>query len=669
MLITLLAGSLIPVIFLLISIMVMNDYGETTDEKASQISGSYYYYQWGKQKNVEEYIQSFSVKDRNYGPFIDTLSVASYDILNQKYNLIKNPVASYHVPAIIASTLALAIVFAFAYVNWGIAAALLSSLTLAVMPRFIGDSQNNIKDTPILTLFAFTITLYYLAVTKKKLGYYILAGIMLGMTYATKINAIIIVPIIVLWFVIYNGRSLKGLYTFLVGLCLSFVSAFGSILLLWPYYRYKPLERFVETYNVFKSHEWNDYILYMGTHYRGHDVPREYPFVMFGITTPVFFLGVLFIAVCLAAYIYFNSKQKYHRSPLLLLFIWMLATPVIQAVSTNPMYDGIRHYQASLAPMAILIGFTLWFVGIAIRKNAGRYKTYIFGFYVICCLFFYAHIIRTDIKIHPYQIVYFNEGIGGVKGAYRKFDLDYWGQSLLEATQWIHANLPAGSRLKLTNYMEHHFPIDRTRFAMVTRYPQYKINLIRGTLYELDTDDNYLHPKKQPIHEIMVDGAPILQIFAYPENTIASDIPFAPIPENKELIRKGLEKKIYDNNVFAEPAGETRIDSRMTYSCGSDFYMNKTVSISYSGYLRTTKPASYCFHIDADDEAVLKLDNKIILISPTLQHTDRRVYLQAGLHRFGLEYVNDLANGCLMVQWATGTCDTYEDIPESVLFH
>lgn len=663
-------GSIIPLLFLGISIYTMNDYGETTDEKASQISGGYYYYQWGKQESVEDYMQSFSVKDRNYGPLFDTLSVASHDLLNQKTGLIHNPVASYHVPAIAASVLALAIVFVFAWRTWGFLAGFLSALTLALMPRFIGDSQNNIKDTPILMLFSAVITLYVAAVQKKSMALYMLAGIALGMTYATKINALILIPVVLVWFTLCELRSWKDLWTFAKGYALSLAASVAGILLFWPYYRYHPLTRFLETFHVFENHEWNDYVLYLGRHYRGHDIPRTYPFVMFGVTTPVFFLILLGVALVITVYAYTTPRLKRYRSPLTLLTIWMLSTPVIQALSRNPMYDGIRHFQASLAPMAILIGFTVWYTGTLIMPLKPRFRTPLLSFFALLCVIGYGGILRTDIRIHPYQIVYFNELVGGTRGAYRSFDLDYWGQSLQEAASWIHKNLPAGSRLHLTNYMEHHFPIDRSRYAMVTRYPQYKINLLRGTLHELDTDDDYLHPRRNIVHEIRVDGAPVLQIFGYPENRIAPDAVFAPLsPAPRSPTRGGLTKTVYDNTTFTSPAINTVVDASMKVSCEDPSLKDKPASIAYEGYLRIPRKDSYCFHVEADDEAVLKLDGQIVLISPTLNTTDRKVEMLPGLHTFRLEYVNDLSNGCYRLTWSSGSCESFTEISTSDLYY
>lgn len=151
---------IIPIVFFSVGIATVNDYGETTDEKFDQHIGEYYYYQWGE-KGLEGLRERFIPLQRNYGPFFDIIAVASNDILHKKLGIIKNPVASYHFPVLIVSTISIYIVFLFAFLNWGLVPGLLSSLTLALLPRFIGDSQNNLKDTPLMTFLSLTLLLFW----------------------------------------------------------------------------------------------------------------------------------------------------------------------------------------------------------------------------------------------------------------------------------------------------------------------------------------------------------------------------------------------------------------------------------------------------------------------------------------------------------------------------
>jgi len=40
------------------------------------------------------------------------------------------------------------------------------------------------------------------------------------------------------------------------------------------------------------------------------------------------------------------------------------------------------------------------------------------------------------VRNHPNQIVYFTPLMGGPKDAFARYDMDYWGNSMLQAVQW-----------------------------------------------------------------------------------------------------------------------------------------------------------------------------------------------------------------------------------------
>ena len=43
-------------------------------------------------------------------------------------------------------------------------------------------------------------------------------------------------------------------------------------------------------------------------------------------------------------------------------------------------------------------------------------------------------------RLHPYQYVYFNGFIGGLRGAFGRFETDYWALSMREAAEWVNQN-------------------------------------------------------------------------------------------------------------------------------------------------------------------------------------------------------------------------------------
>jgi len=55
--------------------------------------------------------------------------------------------------------------------------------------------------------------------------------------------------------------------------------------------------------------------------------------------------------------------------------------------------------------------------------------------------------IYWNLKLHPYEYVYYNNLAGGVGGAFRSYEMDYWATSYREATQYLNATAPHGARV------------------------------------------------------------------------------------------------------------------------------------------------------------------------------------------------------------------------------
>ncbi|HMA51693.1 MAG TPA: hypothetical protein VKP60_18165, partial [Magnetospirillaceae bacterium] len=94
-------------------------------------------------------------------------------------------------------------------------------------------------------------------------------------------------------------------------------------------------------------------------------------------------------------------------------------------------YNGIRHFLFVVPPMAVLAALGLdwlweWLNGLDFRL-AKLYAGVLAGVMVAQ--------IWVMCQLHPDEYVYYNLLTGGVKGAEGAYELDYWGNSLLEATK------------------------------------------------------------------------------------------------------------------------------------------------------------------------------------------------------------------------------------------
>jgi hypothetical protein len=53
--------------------------------------------------------------------------------------------------------------------------------------------------------------------------------------------------------------------------------------------------------------------------------------------------------------------------------------------------------------------------------------------------------LLEGVRLHPYEYIYYNRLVGGVQGAFRRFELDYWGISYREAAAYLDATAPANA--------------------------------------------------------------------------------------------------------------------------------------------------------------------------------------------------------------------------------
>jgi hypothetical protein len=156
-------------------------------------------------------------------------------------------------------------------------------------------------------------------------------------------------------------------------------------------------------------------------------------------------------------------------------------------------------------------------VGLALEKLLQHVKNWCLQVFVII-LFLLAGVLPI-FHLHPYQYVYYNSFTGGLQGASRQFEADYWGTSFREAVEYINQHAPQNAHLivfaagnidRITRYARPDLIIDSinsTRFDPAIGY-SYAIVSTRGdrdlknftdwqTLYTVDRDGNVLAIVKQ----------------------------------------------------------------------------------------------------------------------------------------------------------------------------
>ena len=642
---------LVPVVFFAVGLATLKSVPETWDEQFDQDIGRFYVHDWGR-LGVEGLKQRFIPLQRNYGPFFDIVIVATRDLVSGKMKWIEETVPSYHFPVLLVSTLGLFLLAGFGRRLFGPVEAFLAVLTLATMPQFIAHSQNNLKDTPLMVFFLASLWLLWEAAERGRWWLWAAAGVVVGLTYAIKLHAAFLAPVVILWQYELHRRDGRRWKVLVPGLLLSGATAFGTILLAWPYYRHQPLARFIETYETFRHHWYNELVFYLGVHYPSHDVPWHFPFVMLDVNTPLVPLAFFVLGLLLAARAFLRKRAD--RSPLVLLGLWFFVPLVIQIFSGSIKLDGVRHYLLVLPAMALLAAHAMVRAGAWLSAR-GAWGPRLVAAYAAGLAISFGLVVRTSVALHPYEIAFFNRLTGGTAGAREKFELDYWGVSFTEATRWMNQNCPPGSRVWLTVPGLHFFRIERSRLHVVPdlkRRPNYKVNLIRGLTKTYDTEEDYLHPGRKPVYAVRAGGADLLQIFEYEENR---DLPDGAVlhPSAGDIAPGpgGADVQEYADLDFWQKRGAPFAFEEMGFDCAKNPYNDHPVALRLTGSLRVPADDLYDFEIRSDDDAFFFVNDALAIGNGSGVTSKRRFRLEKGVYRLRIDYRNDIGGACLSLKW------------------
>lgn len=253
------------------------------------------------------------------------------------------------------------------------------------------------------------------------------AGILLGLTTSIRVLgplAGLIVAAYAIWKLRRGSIPVLAAYAIIAAL---------GMYLSWPYLWPDPLGHFVESVRVMAEYPWQGLVLFNGVMYTSTDIPRSYLPVLLGIqlTEPVWFLFALGLGLAL-----FQAVRggAWARGLLLLALAWF-ALPLAAFIGTRaPLYDNFRQVIFILPPVFMLAGVVF-----------DRIKRPLLQAGLIALVVLPG--IVDGLRLHPYEYTYYNRFIGGELGAFRKFELDYWGTSYRAAADYLNQVAPANASI------------------------------------------------------------------------------------------------------------------------------------------------------------------------------------------------------------------------------
>jgi hypothetical protein len=327
---------------------------------------------------------------------------------------------------------------------------LLAVALLAMSPQYVGHAMNNPKDIPFAALCMVSLLAFTLARPAPPFLSWSRA-VLLGLALALPLN---VRPGGLLYFVYFGGVlammvilarawALPTLVTVVARYALVVVLGLTIGTVFWPWAQVNPIVRPFVALSQSAQFPWRGDVLFDGREVATNALPWSYLPLWIVITTPpVVLCGLLWAA---GATVVARPRERWWRVGLWAVALGPIAVIILRH---SPVYDGWRQLLFVYPPLVILAASGWRDVIVSSRKQPIVSGVVLAGLLLGC-----AEPLLYMVRSHPNEAVYFNACVRGPRGAFRRFELDYWGNSLLQASAWTAGVAErSGVRLKVSGW-------------------------------------------------------------------------------------------------------------------------------------------------------------------------------------------------------------------------
>jgi hypothetical protein len=394
---------------------------------------------------------------------------------------------------------------------FGAWAGVLAMVLLIATPRYLADSMNNPKDVPFAALSV--MALYYISTVSPRWPYlsWGTAGkiaLALGLTLNVRVGALLYLGylgLLVIAFVVRDRvTDARRLAVPAARLAVVSVAVFLLGTLFWPWAQGSPFVRPIRALLGVANFPYGGSVLFNGHSYEVSELPWHYAPWWFLISTPPVVLGGALLSVFFST----DGRDALRRAALWAVALFPVSMTLIMG---STLYDGIRHLLFTY-PVVVALAAAGW---MAVIVNESR--TWLRRSAAVALAAGILTIVIFDIRFHPNQGVYFNTFVSGPRGAFAKYDMDYWGNCVLQAVEWSAETARSiGMPLAISGNPSHLVQLDSERFReLYYTEPQRRqhylhVRLARGpadSLRELAAQPA-LHQVKTPDGAVLCNVVP-----------------------------------------------------------------------------------------------------------------------------------------------------------------
>lgn len=434
-------AALIAAAFVLV-LCTFRDYGITWDEVVQDHYGELilrYYTSFFRDLSATDYIDLY-----NYGGLFDFPAVAASRV---------SPLDHFetrHLLNALVGLFGVAGCWRLGRIIGGPRTGFLAAALLLATPCWFGHMFNNPKDIPFAALFVWALApaaLSLKALPAIDRRHAVEFGVWAGLDCAVRVGAVVLFAYVLALAAAVlvarrheiakeTGLARAGLRT-VVGLgVVPGVVAFAVMLPFWPYAQLSPLLNPLRALAFFAAVPESIPVEFEGHLISSLAAPPDYLPVMLGLKLPELLLLLLPLG-CVAAF-----RRPWNAPPLwpghaALLLVAVAFPLAFIALARSDMFDGVRHVLFVVPPIACVaaIGLDAAIAVLSGARRAIRHAAALaLGAYA-------AGQAALLVFLHPYETVYYNAFAGGVAGAARGFDLDYWGNSFRDDALWLVGDL------------------------------------------------------------------------------------------------------------------------------------------------------------------------------------------------------------------------------------
>jgi hypothetical protein len=370
-----------------------------------------------------------------YGGLFDLVALGLQDLLPLE------PYAVRHLLTALTGIGGIVAVWATARAVGGSRAALLAALAIALCGTWYGAMFNHTKDIPFAAAMmggVYVLVRIGRELPRPRWHLVVPFGLLFGCALGIRVLGMLLVGyaafFVVIHAPIFRGKTWRETLVFLAQAALRFLPAFilayAIMIATWPWAALAPLNP-LRAMSAFSDFHYQIKTFLDGHVYYMADVPRWYipTYMAIKLTLPLLVGAALALALVMLPRSQARVENGTWRRETALVALAAFFPLICDVIAGGPAFSGMRHFLFTVPPIAVLAGLGL--NGLLARLQARQPLVAAFALAIV--LLDLGWNATTLYRLHPEEYLYFNPLVGGLAGASRRYDTDYWVNIMPEA--------------------------------------------------------------------------------------------------------------------------------------------------------------------------------------------------------------------------------------------